>query len=232
MRVQREEERAEAESALCQVGSWEGCLFPVTPASDHFLPAPQEWGYRGLQTSLCPREQAIGTVSCRVGRMSYFLREGRRLPHPVSLQNQWQCSTFLVLSQWSQPSSALQPPPSQPHLPEEAGSTWRVLVASWMSMVTLTQQALALLPLRRCSSRQRRRLSLLETLLQTQKELAEASQQLERLRQDMKVQQLRSRYGGGPRQGRKGSSDSLLHTVLFFFFKYFALGCVRSWHGT
>ena len=37
---------------------------------------------------------------------------------------------------------------------------------------------------------EKERVSLLETLLQTQKELAEASQQLERLRQDMKVQQL------------------------------------------
>lgn len=34
-------------------------------------------------------------------------------------------------------------------------------------------------------------MSLLETLLQTQKELADASQQLERLRQDMKVQKLK-----------------------------------------
>ena len=38
---------------------------------------------------------------------------------------------------------------------------------------------------------EKERMSLLETLLQTQKELAEASQQLERLRQDMKVQQLK-----------------------------------------
>lgn len=38
---------------------------------------------------------------------------------------------------------------------------------------------------------EKERVSLLETLLQTQKELAEASQQLERLRQDMKVQQLK-----------------------------------------
>lgn len=34
-------------------------------------------------------------------------------------------------------------------------------------------------------------MSLPGTLLQTQKELAEASQQLERLRQDMKVQQVK-----------------------------------------
>lgn len=38
---------------------------------------------------------------------------------------------------------------------------------------------------------EKERVSLLETLLQTQKELAEASQQLERLRQDMKVQKLK-----------------------------------------
>lgn len=38
---------------------------------------------------------------------------------------------------------------------------------------------------------EKERVSLLETLLQTQKELADASQQLERLRQDMKVQKLK-----------------------------------------
>lgn len=38
---------------------------------------------------------------------------------------------------------------------------------------------------------EKERVSLLETLLRAQKELAEASQQLERLRQDMKVQQLK-----------------------------------------
>lgn len=38
---------------------------------------------------------------------------------------------------------------------------------------------------------EKERVSLLETLLQTQKELAEASQQLERLRQDMKVQKIK-----------------------------------------
>lgn len=87
MRAQREEERAEAESALCQVGSWEGCVFPVTPCLG---PLPSSSPGVGLQElpdlPLCPREQVIGTVSCRVGCMSYFLREGRRLPHPVSLQ--------------------------------------------------------------------------------------------------------------------------------------------------
>ena len=50
-------------------------------------------------------------------------------------------------------------------------------------------------------------MSLLETLLQTQKELAEASQQLERLRQDMKVQQLKEQVwrvvpGGEEREQR------------------------------
>lgn len=38
---------------------------------------------------------------------------------------------------------------------------------------------------------EKERVSLLETLLQTQKELADASQQLERLRQDIKVQKLK-----------------------------------------
>lgn len=38
---------------------------------------------------------------------------------------------------------------------------------------------------------EKERMSLLETLLQTQKELTDASQQLERLRQDMKVQKLK-----------------------------------------
>lgn len=38
---------------------------------------------------------------------------------------------------------------------------------------------------------EKERVSLLETLLQTQKELADASQQLERLRQDMKAQKLK-----------------------------------------
>lgn len=38
---------------------------------------------------------------------------------------------------------------------------------------------------------EKERVSLLETLLQTQKELADASQHLERLRQDMKVQKLK-----------------------------------------
>lgn len=87
MRAQREEERAEAESALCQVGSWEGCMFPVTPCLGPLPSSSPGVGLQGLpDLPLCPREQAIGTVSCRVGRMSYFLREGRRLPHPVSLQ--------------------------------------------------------------------------------------------------------------------------------------------------
>lgn len=87
MRAQREEERAEAESALCQVGSWEGCVFPVTPCLGPLPSSSPGVGLQGLpDLPLCPREQAIGTVSCRVGCMSYFLREGRRLPHPVSLQ--------------------------------------------------------------------------------------------------------------------------------------------------
>lgn len=87
MRAQREEERAEAESALCQVGSWEGCMFPVTPCLGPLPSSSPGVGLQGLpDLPLCPREQAIGTLSCRVGCMSYFLREGRRLPHPVSLQ--------------------------------------------------------------------------------------------------------------------------------------------------
>ena len=87
MRAQREEERAEAESALCQVGSWEGCVFPVTPCLGPLPSSSPGVGLQGLPgLPLCPREQAVGTVSCRAGRVSYFLREGRRLPHPVSLQ--------------------------------------------------------------------------------------------------------------------------------------------------
>lgn len=46
IRTQREEERAEAESALCQVGSWgDGSCDP--PTSDHFLFHSQEYCCRG-----------------------------------------------------------------------------------------------------------------------------------------------------------------------------------------
>lgn len=87
MRTRREEERAEAESALCQVGSWEGCVFPVTPCLRPLPSSPPGVGLQGLPgLPLCPREQATGTVGCGSGRVSHFLREGRRLPHPVSLQ--------------------------------------------------------------------------------------------------------------------------------------------------
>ena len=56
------------------------CLGPLPSSSPGV-------GLQGLpDLPLCRREQAIGTMSCRVGCMSYFLREGRRLPHPVSLQ--------------------------------------------------------------------------------------------------------------------------------------------------
>ena len=59
-------------------------------------------------------------------------------------------------------------------------------------MVTSIQQALALLPAPQMQvETEKERVSLLETLLQTQKELADASQQLERLRQDMKAQKLK-----------------------------------------
>lgn len=59
-------------------------------------------------------------------------------------------------------------------------------------MITLSQQALAFSATPQMQlETEKERVSLLETLLQTQKELADASQQLERLRQDMKVQQLR-----------------------------------------
>ena len=61
-------------------------------------------------------------------------------------------------------------------------------------MVTSIQQALALLPAPQMQvETEKERVSLLETLLQTQKELADASQQLERLRQDMKAQKLKER---------------------------------------
>lgn len=65
-------------------------------------------------------------------------------------------------------------------------------MASWMDMVIQSHEALALpaLPQMQLET-EKERVSLLETLLQTQKELADASQQLERLRQDMKIQKLK-----------------------------------------
>lgn len=64
-------------------------------------------------------------------------------------------------------------------------------MASRVSMIIRSLETLALPA---CSQMQleteKERVSLLETLLQTQKELADATQQLERLRQDMKVQKL------------------------------------------
>lgn len=65
-------------------------------------------------------------------------------------------------------------------------------MASWVNMITQSHEALALpaLPQMQLET-EKERVSLLETLLQTQKELADASQQLERLRQDMKVQKLK-----------------------------------------
>lgn len=59
-------------------------------------------------------------------------------------------------------------------------------------MVIQSHEALALpvLPQMQLET-EKERVSLLETLLQTQKELADASQQLERLRQDMKIQKLK-----------------------------------------
>lgn len=56
---------------------------------------------------------------------------------------------------------------------------------------------------------EKERVSLLETLLQTQKELADASQQLERLRQDMKVQKLKEQVRRVVLGGKKGNIGSL-----------------------
>lgn len=65
-------------------------------------------------------------------------------------------------------------------------------MASRASMIAQSHEALALpaLPQMQLET-EKERVSLLETLLQTQKELADASQQLERLRQDMKTQKLK-----------------------------------------
>lgn len=98
------------------------------------------------------------------------------------LMNRWQCLHFLVLSL-----------PSGPH--PIVGRTWSrcdVLMASWVNMLTQSHEALALpaLPQMQLET-EKERVSLLETLLQTQRELADASQQLERLRQDMKIQKLK-----------------------------------------
>lgn len=65
---------------------------------------------------------------------------------------------------------------------------------------------------------EKERVSLLETLLQTQKELADASQQLERLRQDMKVQKLKEQVWRavlGREEGRRDQpSGASVHQVL------------------
>lgn len=67
-----------------------------------------------------------------------------------------------------------------------------MLMASWVNRIIQSHEALALpaLPQMQLET-EKERVSLLETLLQTQKELADASQQLERLRQDMKIQKLK-----------------------------------------
>lgn len=71
-------------------------------------------------------------------------------------------------------------------------------MASSESMITLSQQALAHpAPPQMQLETEKERVSLLETLLRTQKELADASQQLERLRQDMKAQKLREQVWAG-----------------------------------
>lgn len=64
-------------------------------------------------------------------------------------------------------------------------------MASRVSMITQSREALALpaFPQMQLET-EKERVSLLETLLQTQKELADATQQLERLRKDMKIQKL------------------------------------------
>lgn len=64
-----------------------------------------------------------------------------------------------------------------------------MLMASPVNMILQSHEALPAFPQMQLET-EKERVSLLETLLQTQKELADASQQLERLRQDMKIQKL------------------------------------------
>jgi hypothetical protein len=72
-------------------------------------------------------------------------------------------------------------------------------MASWVNMIIQSHEALALpaLPQMQLET-EKERVSLLETLLRTQKELADASQQLERLRQDMKIQKLKEQVWRWP----------------------------------
>lgn len=66
---------------------------------------------------------------------------------------------------------------------------------------------------------EKERMSLLETLLQTQKELTDASQQLERLRQDMKVQKLKEQVWmvvlGREEKGALSHSSTLTSSLVF-----------------
>lgn len=72
---------------------------------------------------------------------------------------------------------------------------------------------------------EKERVSLLETLLQTQKELADASQQLERLRQDMKAQKLKEQVWRAVlgRENRRASTYS------FNIDQFFGLRCTRPY---
>lgn len=78
-----------------------------------------------------------------------------------------------------------------------------MLMASWVNMIIQSHEALALpaLPQMQLET-EKERVSLLETLLRTQKELADASQQLERLRQDMKIQKLKEQETTGMLQAQ------------------------------
>lgn len=74
-----------------------------------------------------------------------------------------------------------------------------MLMASWMNMIIQSHEALVLPALPQMQQdTEKERVSLLETLLRTQKELADASQQLERLRQDMKIQKLKEQVWRWP----------------------------------
>lgn len=84
LRTQRQEERAEAESALCQVRGWEDWSCMSNLWSPYLLPLPFPFPGAVLQwlleenvaTHFATSERVISTISCRAGNMSYFLREG------------------------------------------------------------------------------------------------------------------------------------------------------------
>lgn len=80
-------------------------------------------------------------------------------------------------------------------------------MASRVSRITESHGALAFPQMQ--LETEKERVSLLETLLQTQKELADASQQLERLRQDMKIQKLKEQVWSRPGSDPSASTSSV-----------------------